>query len=183
MHRLDEPFTYKYDVYRTMRQTFEEICAGQSPWIPLGKFMNHWYGDHPDEREQLIADPLPENYPPEFHQWAAFCAASVEWFSNTYDVPCPQWVHDPRYVLDEPWFFERGERDKLQQTTPHEFARRNVYCGANIYANKWEFVADLWARYGDKMAAKLGRQPDEELLPYIEAARRRRALQTEKRPG
>ncbi|HEY1348228.1 MAG TPA: hypothetical protein VGF67_01220 [Ktedonobacteraceae bacterium] len=176
MHCSDEPScTYSYDVYHTMRQTFAEICAGQSPWIPLGKFMNHWYGDHPDERERLICDSLPENYPPAFGPWAAFCAASVEWFCHTYGVACPAWVHDSRYVLDEPWFFERDDQAVLQRTTPPEFARRNVYCGAHIYANKWEFVADLWVRYGDKLTAK-GRKPDDSLLPYIEAARRQRTL-------
>ena len=172
MHRLDEPLVYKYNVYRTMRQTFEEVCAGEDPWIPLGKFMNHWYGDHPDERERLINDPLPESYPPEFHRWAAFCAASVEWFSHTYGVHCPDWVYDPRYTLTEPWIFHESQREKLLQTTPQEFARRNVYCGADIYANKWEFMADLWVRYGDRLRAKGGR-PSEDLLPYIEAAKKR----------
>ncbi len=174
MHRLNQPYTYKYNVYRTMRQTFEEMCSGQEPWIPLGKFMNHWYGDHPDERERLINDPLPENYPQELHQWAVFCAASVEWFSHTYNVSCPEWVHDPRFQLAEPWLFHEYDREKLLQTTPPEFARRNVFCGANIYANKWELVADLWVRYPEKLAALRG-QPDEELLPYIEAARLKRA--------
>lgn len=182
MRRLDEPFIYKYDKYQTIKLSFEQICQGEREWTALGNFMNHWYQDHVDERERLIIDPLPENYPPEFHQWAAFCAASVEWFCNKYSVPCPDWVHNPRYVLDKPWFFDRGDHVKLQQTTPPEFARRNVYCGADIYANKWEFVADLWVRYGDKLTAK-GRKPDEDLLPYIEAARRQRALQAEKTPG
>jgi hypothetical protein len=62
-----------------------------------------------------------------------------------------------------------------------EFARRNVFCGANIYANKWEVVADLWVRYGDKLAALRG-EPDEELLPYSEAARQQRALRTQQAP-
>jgi hypothetical protein len=182
MHRLNEPFTYKYNVYRTMQQTFEEICTGQDPWIPLGKFMNHWYGDHPDERGRLIIDPLPEIYPPIYHRWAVFCAASVEWFARTYDVPCPEWVHHPRYALAEPWIFHEGRRETLLQTTPQEFARRNIYCGADIYANKWEFVADLWVRYPEKLAAKVGR-PSEDLLPYIEAARRKRARQSKETPG
>lgn len=182
MHRLDEPNAYKYDIYQTMRLSFEQICRGERPWTALGNFMNHWYSYHLDERERLIVDPLPETYPSEFHRWAVFCAASVEWFAHTYDVPCPEWVHNPQYMLADPWIFHENRREKLLHTTPQAFARRNVYCGPDIYANKWEFVADLWVRYPDKLAAKVGK-PSEELLPYIEAARRRRALRAEKSPG
>jgi hypothetical protein len=170
MRHLDEPSIYKYELYQTMRLSFEQICQKERPWTALGNFMNHWYSYHMDEREQLIIDPLPENYPPEFHQWAVFCTASVEWFSHTYGVPCPDWVYDPRYILDQPWFFDRGGHKELQQTTPPEFARRNVFCGADIYANKWEFVASLWVRYGEKLTAKVGK-PSDDLLPYIEAAK------------
>src|SRR3984893_2565610 len=94
--------------YQTMRLSFEQICQGEREWTALGNFMNHWYSYHADERERLIMDPLPENYPQEYHQWAVFCAVSVEWFCNTYDVLCPGWVHNPLYVLDEPWFFDRN---------------------------------------------------------------------------
>ncbi len=46
------------DRLQTMRVTFEEICQGQDPWIPLGNFMNDWYAYHSDRRPELIADPL-----------------------------------------------------------------------------------------------------------------------------
>lgn len=172
--------TDTYPVYQTMRLSFEQICRKERPWTALGNFMNHWYATHIDERERLIRDPLPASYPPEYHRWAVFCAAAVEWFSRTYDVPCPAWVHDPRYTLDEPWFFERGiPPQELRQATPAEFARRNVFCGPDIFANKWEFVADLWVRYGEKLAAKVGK-PSDEILPYIEAACKKRQLAKQK---
>lgn len=178
MRRLDESFTYKYDVYQTMKLSFEEICRRERPWTALGNFMNHWYSYHIDERERLVIDPLPENYPPEFHRWAAFCAASVEWFCVKYAVSCPGWVYNPCYILEKPWFFERGGHIELQKTTPQEFVHRNIYCGADIYANKWEFVADLWVRYRERLAAKVGR-PSEDLLPYIEAAQQQREIHAE----
>jgi len=174
MRNLDEPCTYKFDTYQTMKLSFEQICQKERPWTALGNFMNHWYSYHMDERERLISEPLPENYPPEFHKWAVFCAASVEWFAHTYDVPCPEWVRNSSYMLAEPWFFETGTPEKLRQTTPVEFASRNIFCGERVYANKWEFVADLWVRYGEKLAAKVGR-PSEECLPYIEAALKRKS--------
>lgn len=131
---------FKYDRYQTMRLSFEQICQGKSPWIPLGNFMNHWYGCHFDERERLIIDPLPERYPQEYHEWAAFCAASVRWFCSTYEIPCPSWVDDPRYVLSEPWCMShpRPDWEKLRKETAEEFLQHNIYCGCRVYKNKYE---------------------------------------------
>jgi hypothetical protein len=106
--------------------------------------MNYWYAYAKDRREELVADPLPAYDEQSLyqHQWAVFCAASVEWFCNKYIVPCPSWVHDPKYTLSKPWFFHLHEpvKTRLLETTPEEFARRNVYCGDNCYANKWELA-------------------------------------------
>jgi hypothetical protein len=130
------------DRLQTMRVTFEEICQGQDPWIPLGNFMNDWYAYHSDRRPELIADPLPEIYPPELHTWATFCAASVEWFCNTYHLLCPSWVFSSAYTLPEPWFFHDREkvRQRLFVTTPEEFSRRNIFCGNRVFVNKYEFA-------------------------------------------
>lgn len=131
---------FKYDRYQTMRLSFEQICQGENPWIPLGIFMNHWYGCHFDERERLIVDPLPETYPQEYHEWAAFCAASVRWFCSTYEIPCPSWVDDPNYVLSKPWCvsYPRSKWKELNKDTAEEFKRHNIYCGNRVYKNKYE---------------------------------------------
>ena len=76
---------------------------------------------------------------------AAFGAASVEWLCRRYGVPCPSWVYNPAYSLPEPWFDSPGAhkprvRERLLQQTPEPFARRNVYCGNRIFANKYEFA-------------------------------------------
>jgi len=128
------------DLLQTMRRSFEEICQGQTPWIPLGNFMNDWYAYHPDRRAELVADPLPETYPQEYQKWAAFCAGSVEWFCSTYGVPCPSWVMDTRYILASPWFFYDNERvrQRLLATTPEVFTKRNIFCGNRMFLNKWE---------------------------------------------
>lgn len=130
------------DRLQTMRLTFEEICQGQDPWISLGNFMNDWYAYHSDRRPELIADPLPETYPPELQRWAVFCAASVEWFCNTYHLLCPSWVFSSTYTLPEPWFFHDREkvRQRLLVTTPEEFFRRNIFCGNRVFTNKYEFA-------------------------------------------
>jgi hypothetical protein len=128
------------DHYQTMRLSFEQICQGQTPWVPLGNFMNNWYAYHLDERERLICDPLPEEYPEEFHQWAAFCAASVRWFCSTYELTCPLWVNNPKYILAKPWYMTAPPVlwQKQRETTAEEFIQHNIYCGNRVYTNKYE---------------------------------------------
>jgi len=126
--------------HQTMRLSFEEICQGVSPWIALGNFMNHWYGRDPGERSLLVANPLPDQYAEYYQQWAAFCAASVRWFCSTYELACPSWVDDPRYVLSEPWYLDHadGEWAHLKETTAEEFTQHNIFCGNVLYTNKYE---------------------------------------------
>lgn len=126
--------------FQMMRLSFEQICRGERPWTALGNFMNDWYAYHVDEREQLIADPLPDQYPQEYHQWAAFCAASVRWFCSTYEVPCPAWVDDPQYVLITPWYLDHAKSEwaQLRASTPEEFSRQNIFTGNTLYTNKYE---------------------------------------------
>lgn len=125
---------------QTMRLSFEEICEGQDPWIPLGKFMHDWYELQRNRREELVADPFPLTYPQEFHRWAAFCAASVRWFCATYELPCPSWVDDPEYILSEPWYMNDPleRRKDSPQETAAEFTLHNVFCGNSLYTNKYE---------------------------------------------
>lgn len=137
---MQEKVVSKRDSYQTMRLSCEQICRGREPWVALSGFMNDWYANHFFEREQLIIDPLPETYPPGFHQWVAFCAASVRWFCSTYEVPCPSWVDDPRYVLSEPWYMDDHPSlwMDLRETTAEEFIQHNIYCGNSVYKNKYE---------------------------------------------
>lgn len=128
------------DYYQTMKLTCEQICRGKYVWVPPGNFMNDWYANHFDERERLVIDPLPEIYPQEFHRWVAFCAASVRWFCSTYEVPCPSWVNDARYILSDPWYMKDDPLlwSHLRETTAEEFIHHNIYCGNRIYINKYE---------------------------------------------
>ena len=134
----------KKNQLQTMSIAFRQICEGERDWTALGNFMNYWYAYAKDRREELIADPLPEYDETSLyqHRWAVFCAASVEWFCNKYAVPCPSWIHNPKYTLAEPWFFYLHEpvKSRLLQTTPKEFSKRNVFCGDNCYTNKWELA-------------------------------------------
>jgi len=42
----------------------------------------------------------------------------------------------------------------LLHTPPIEFARRNVFCGDRVYANKWELVEEVRLRYAPLLAER-----------------------------
>ncbi len=136
---------------QTIARAYQHICTREEePWIALGNFRNAWYDYAKDDRPALVKDPIPE---PELHtkhtrNWGAFCAASVEFLCGCYSVPCPEWAHDPRYVLTTPWWPEYASnlstRRELMQITPAPFLRRHIFCGNRLYQNKYEMSA--WAQ-------------------------------------
>lgn len=51
------------------------------------------------------------------------------------------------YSLDEPWYYTMEPnhpkvREKLRQTTPEEFTKRNIFCGNRVFSNKYEKEID-----------------------------------------
>ena len=130
---------------QTMRRAFQQICDGEDPWTALGNFRNAWFGYAKTCRQMLVTDPLlpPQENTEHTQRWAAFCAASVEFLCERYDVPCPQWVHDPIYTLSVPWYHtplldKKSLCEKLQKDTPAPFAKRNIFCGNRLFQNKYE---------------------------------------------
>lgn len=142
-----------------MALTYHAICQSERPWGALGNFMNEWFDYAKEQRAQLITDPLtlPEKPGIDELRWAAFCAASVEWLCARYKVPCPSWVYHTAYSLPEPWFDSPGAqkpqvRERIVQQTPEPFARRNVYCGNRMFANKYEFVKEYQQHASSSMS-------------------------------
>ena len=137
-----------FGTIQTMARAFQQICSGEDPWIALGNFRNAWYGYAKDMRSTLVNEP-PENIAKETEhtlKWQAFCAASVEFLCERYEVPCPEWVHEPRFLLATPWWHTRHPdtlaiRTQLMETTPTPFAQRNIFCGNRLYQNKYEMSA------------------------------------------
>jgi hypothetical protein len=129
----------------TMAWAYEQICTGEDPWTALGNFTNAWYGYAKHIRASLVSKPLikPEQETEHIHQWAAFCAASVEFLCDRYKVSCPNWVYDPYYTLETPWWRTRqahnpSTREHLLKITPAPFARRNIFCTNRLFQNKYE---------------------------------------------
>jgi hypothetical protein len=146
----------------TIAEAYHAISIGERPWTALGNFMNEWFEYSKDRREQLVAAPVSTSPSPTDNEerWAAFCAVSVEWLCARYDVPCPSWVHADRFRLQEPWFLafhpERAEvRERLLRQTPEPFARRNIFCGDRMFANKYEFAGDMRGRTSPHVNAEV----------------------------
>lgn len=137
-----------FGTLQTMSRAYRQICEGEEPWIALGNFRNAWYGHAKDRRVALVSDPLTKPVQDTEHnqRWSAFCAATVEFLCERYDVAFPPWVHDQCYTLETPWWHTKRAddprvRERLVQTTPGAFARRKIFCGNRLYQNKYEMSA------------------------------------------
>jgi hypothetical protein len=140
-----------YGTIQTMTRAYQQICAGEDPWIALGNFRNAWYSYTRDFRSTLVSEmpAQPEHDTEHTWRWRVFCVASVEFLCDRYEIPCPEWVHDPLYTLETPWWHTRHTYDpsirtKLMEITPAPFARRNIFCGNRLYQNKYEM--STWAQ-------------------------------------
>ena len=139
-----------YGTIQTIARAYQQICAGEAePWIALGNFRNAWYGYAKDIRPDLVREPIaqPTCETEYMRRWGAFCAASVEFLCERYDVLCPQWVHNPHYILPTPWWSEiraNASREELIKITPAPFSKRNIFCGNRLFQNKYEMSE--WAQ-------------------------------------
>jgi hypothetical protein len=138
-------------IQQTIKRAYRDIQNGTDPWVAIGDFSHDWFGNYADQRSDLVAEPLelPTSVPLEqrllFRQWAAFCAASVEYLCCQADMPVPVWVNDSQYALTEeevfytsPLAYKQRVRERLQIEAPEPFKRRNVFCSERVYANKYE---------------------------------------------
>jgi hypothetical protein len=140
-------------IQQTIQQVYRDIQNGEDPWVAIGDFSHDWFGNYVDQRKDLVAEPL-ELLPLEsvtleqqrpLRQWAAFCAASVEYLCLQAGMPVPAWVNDTQYSLTEeeafytsPLAYKQRVRDRLRLEAPGPFKQRNVFCSQRVYANKYQ---------------------------------------------
>ncbi|WP_211326122.1 hypothetical protein [Thermosporothrix hazakensis] len=134
----------------TINDAFQRIVYGERLWTAIGDFLNYWHVYAADRREQLVQQPLvlPREMTPEVRRWAAFCAATVEYLCERFEVPCPAWVHHPVYTLPEPWYTGLGANKehvqaRLRQEAPEPFRKRNVFCRERSFSTKYEIAAKV----------------------------------------
>ncbi|MBA2391907.1 MAG: hypothetical protein H0V70_04100 [Ktedonobacteraceae bacterium] len=138
---------------QSIYDTYAQIVQGERPWTALGDFLNYWHTYAADRRAELVHDPLslPDNITPEQQQWAAFCAATVEYLCERDQIFCPTWVNDPAYFLEDAWFTGLGARKPhvqahLLMETPISFSRHNVFCSPHAFATKYDVAAEVRQR-------------------------------------
>jgi len=65
-------------------------------------------------------------------------ASIVHKLANDNGIEPPEWVYKPEYIFPHPVYTfntQNKEYQKvLRETTPEEFAQRNIYYGANVIA-------------------------------------------------
>jgi hypothetical protein len=129
----------------TFKRCYEQILAGDAPWLPLGNMMHQFFGAYQQFRAELVREPIqiPVDVSAEQWRWAVWCAASVEYLARRYGLEIPAWSLDERYQLVEPWYDDFGDdlpevQEELRASSPVEFARRNIFCEENPYRNKYE---------------------------------------------
>ncbi|MEO7021385.1 MAG: hypothetical protein ABI234_14615 [Ktedonobacteraceae bacterium] len=128
---------------QTMTRAYTDICQGEDPWTALGNFTNAWYDYAKSIRPSLVNEPLvyPDKNTEYTCNWAAYCAASVEYLCGLYHLPCPTWVQNPCYILSHAWSGSNtfpAITEQRSKTTPPPFARRNIFCGSGMFRNKYE---------------------------------------------
>ncbi len=134
-----------------------QIAQGEDPWLVLGCFLHDWWCYAVDVRQDLIAEPVMVATTLEGKRWGAFCAATVEELCNRTSLPCPTWIQQQHYFLEQPWFYfpQISQRDWLLSTTPEPFKRRNVFVGGSVLDNKYELqqvfgLKPKWTLWSDK---------------------------------
>jgi len=147
---------------QTLTRAYAAIAAHADPWVALNEFFHEWWDYSRTDRAQLVAEEVLPGGPsvllgapptPERERrwgWAVFCAAAAEYLCARDGVAPPVWVADSRYTLAEPWY-HFGTREPLtaearaclEQATPDPLRRRNILCGDRVFANKYEFVAQV----------------------------------------
>jgi hypothetical protein len=137
------------DIPQTIKRAYQDIREGGEPWVAIGDFSHDWHrpSTSAEGRAALVVEPitLPDEPTLEQRQWAAFCAASVEYLCEQAGIPAPAWIENPAYILaDAEAFFTSPAaaskprvRERLKQEAPPAFKRRNVYCSARVYASKY----------------------------------------------
>jgi hypothetical protein len=140
------------DIAQTIKKAYQDIADGGDLWVAIGDFSHDWYGNYAtqEQRTTLVAEPIEGAETLEQRQWAAFCAASVEYLCQQAGLPVPEWVENPIYSLAEenafytsPLAYKQRVRERLEREAPEPFRRRHVFCSDRVYANKYEASPSL----------------------------------------
>lgn len=111
---------------------YMEECSHDKQ-LAFGNFIDRFRGCNKEEMQELIVE-RPVNDELDIKEIACL-AAAVEIFVKEYGLMLPDWVMDKKYYLQEGyygWITNPEYQIFLRKTSPEEFAKRNVFLGANV---------------------------------------------------
>ncbi len=121
---------------KTVTEAFQILSSqGQTPYVVLGDFLDDFYTAEQVERLRMIKDPLPKTIDnKEIWKWAVYFVAAIDLLCYQFEIPSPEWVRDPIYNLDHPWFLFEGWRLRAWELvkTPVPFKMRNIFTGDKV---------------------------------------------------
>jgi len=102
--------------------------------LAFGQFLDDFRFASDNEKQKLIADePKRDGVEP-----VVLChaAAAVHKLANDNNLEIPSWVYDSAYTMPEPYYARDVQNEKFQrflhETSPPEYAIRNVFFGDNV---------------------------------------------------
>lgn len=101
--------------------------------ISLGNFLDE-FKRNPNRHELITQPPLSDVDNLDKTNLCILAAVSHK-LANDYNLPVPNWVFEPQYKMPHPVFAFNTRNKEFQEylfeTTPYEFAVKNIYFGAN----------------------------------------------------
>ena len=107
------------------------LASGNSIKLSIGQFLDDFR--HANDKHVLI-----EDEPAGCSDIATLCllASIAHKLANDNGLEPPEWVFKPEYTFPQPVYtFNTKNKDYqkvLRETSPPEFAQRNIYYGANV---------------------------------------------------
>ena len=100
--------------------------------IRFGDFLDCYYRSDADIKMKMtFAEPVGDD-----KVFLCELACATEKLSNENNLPVPRWTRKRKYFLKSPHYAfgtkNVGFQTFLQQTTPVEYSKRNLYYGENV---------------------------------------------------
>ena len=114
--------------------TISDVVTCHNFTLAFGQFLDDFRFTPKEEKYKLIQDePSCDSV-----DQVVLChvAAAVHKLANDNGLDVPKWVYDPAYIMPEPYFAHRTRNVEFQrylvETSPPEYASRNVFFGDNV---------------------------------------------------
>ena len=111
--------------------SLSKVASSDNLKLSMGQFLDDFR--YADNKYTLIADE-----PTERAGKVTLCllAAVAHKLANDNGIAPPEWVYKPEYIFPQPVYTFNTQNEEyqkvLRETSPPEFAQRNIYYGANV---------------------------------------------------